>query len=109
MKSIDMIEVSESEDRYHRQSLITWWDQERLAASRMLVVGAGALGNEIVKNLALLGVGSIVIVDLDEIEPSNLARCVMFRTEDEGRAKAPAARRARNGAESGRPRRRDPR
>ena len=84
-----MIEVFETEDRYHRQSLITWWDQERLAASRMLVVGAGALGNEIVKNLALLGVGSIVIVDLDEIEPSNLARCVMFRTEDEGRAKAP--------------------
>lgn len=53
-----------------------------------MVIGAGALGNELVKNLALLGVGTVVVVDLDVVENSNLARCVFFRQEDEGRPKA---------------------
>jgi molybdopterin/thiamine biosynthesis adenylyltransferase len=78
----------EDDDRYHRQSLITWWDQRRLRDASVLVVGAGALGNELVKNLVLMGVGRIVVVDMDRIENSNLARCVFFRDEDEGRAKA---------------------
>ncbi len=82
------IELEDEHDRYHRQSLISWWDQPRLAAARVIVVGAGALGNEIVKNLTLMGVGHIVVVDMDEIENSNLARCVFFRESDEGRKKA---------------------
>jgi molybdopterin/thiamine biosynthesis adenylyltransferase len=83
------VDVSPDEhDRYHRQSLISWWDQERLAAARVLVVGAGALGNELVKNLALIGVGEILVADLDRIENSNLARCVFFRPGDEGEYKA---------------------
>ena len=45
-------------DRYSRLRLISWWRQERLAAARVLVVGAGALGNEVIKNLALVGVGT---------------------------------------------------
>ena len=85
------IELDDETDRYHRQSLISWWDQERLAAAKALIVGAGALGNELIKNLALLGVGSIVIVDRDEVENSNLARCVLFRAADEGKPKAPLA------------------
>jgi adenylyltransferase/sulfurtransferase len=76
------------DSRYHRQELITWWDQDRLRASRVLVVGAGALGNEIAKNLALVGIGHIEIVDMDTIEHSNLARCVFFRETDEGANKA---------------------
>lgn len=74
--------------RYHRQELITWWDQSKLLSAKVLVVGAGALGNEIVKNLTLVGVGNIDIVDMDTIEHSNLARCVFFRVEDEGQYKA---------------------
>jgi adenylyltransferase/sulfurtransferase len=85
------IELADETDRYHRQSLISWWDQERLAGAKVMVVGAGALGNELVKNLALLGVGSIVIVDRDTVENSNLARCVFFRAEDEGKPKASLA------------------
>lgn len=79
------------EDRYSRLRLISWWDQKLLAASRVLVVGAGALGNEIIKNLALLGVGNIYIVDMDRIEAANLSRSVLFRAEDEGQFKAEVA------------------
>lgn len=83
-----VVDVDDDHDRYHRQSLITWWDQDRLRDASILVVGAGALGNELVKNLALMGVGRVLVVDMDDVENSNLARCVFFRSEDEGRPKA---------------------
>ncbi len=83
-----MLEVSLVELRYDRQERVSWWDQKRLAAARVLVVGAGALGNEVVKNLVLVGVGDIVVVDMDVVEASNLARCVFFRAGDEGKPKA---------------------
>lgn len=79
------------EDRYQRFRLIRWWDQEILRNSRVLVIGAGALGNEVLKNLALLGVGQIVLFDLDTIEDTNLTRSVLFRHSDVGRFKADAA------------------
>jgi adenylyltransferase/sulfurtransferase len=61
-----------------------------------LVIGAGALGNEIIKNLALTGIGNILLVDFDQIEPSNLSRSILFRETDRGRYKADvAAERAR--------------
>ncbi len=78
-------------DRYSRLRLIPWWRQDRLAAARVLVVGAGALGNEALKNLALLGVGTIVVVDFDQVEPTNLSRSVLFRAIDGGRPKAEVA------------------
>lgn len=88
--------VIDDDDRYGRLRLIPWWRQERLAAARVLVVGAGALGNEVIKNLALLGVGAIYLIDLDDVEPSNLSRSVLFRASDGGRSKAEvAAERAR--------------
>jgi adenylyltransferase/sulfurtransferase len=80
--------VEFEDDRYHRQSLITWWDQGRLSGASVLVVGAGALGNELTKNLALAGVGTIVVLDMDQVENSNLSRCVLFREGDEGADKA---------------------
>lgn len=83
--------VIDDDDRYSRLRLIAWWDQERLANSKVLVVGAGALGNEVLKNLALLGVGSVYVVDFDLIEESNLTRSVLFRSRDRGRPKAEAA------------------
>lgn len=79
------------DDRYDRLRLIAWWDQERLAAAKVLVVGAGALGNEVLKNLALLGVGRIFVVDFDRIEETNLTRSVLFRRRDCGRTKAETA------------------
>ena len=79
------------EDRYARQRLISWWEQDRLAAARVLVIGAGALGNEILKLLALSGVGHIMIYDMDRIEVSNLSRTVLFKESDAGAFKAEVA------------------
>lgn len=75
-------------DRYGRQKMIPGWNQQALAQSFVLVLGAGALGNEIVKNLALIGVGTILIVDFDLVEATNLSRAVLFSQEDIGRSKA---------------------
>lgn len=83
-----MVDLDAEHDRYHRQNLISWWDQERLASATVLVAGAGALGNELVKNLVLIGVGRVLVVDMDSIENSNLSRCVFFRPGDDGRMKA---------------------
>lgn len=78
----------DDQDRYSRLRLIAWWDQERLRRAKVLVVGAGALGNEVIKNLALLGVGTTYIVDFDEVDDTNLSRTVLFRRRDVGRPKA---------------------
>lgn len=86
-----VLDVDLDEDRYSRLRLIHWWDQERLAAARVMVVGAGALGNEICKSLALLGIGRTLVIDLDTIEDTNLTRSVLFRHADRGRPKATVA------------------
>lgn len=78
-------------DRYHTFGYISWWRQEVVREATVLVVGAGALGNEVLKNLALMGVGRILIVDFDTIEDSNLSRSVLFRENDRGRSKAEVA------------------
>lgn len=62
--------------------LLSWFDAKRVNEARVLVVGAGALGNEVLKNLALFGVGNIYVVDYDTIEYSNLTRSILFREED---------------------------
>ncbi len=83
--------LSLASGRFDRFEAIKWWDQDRLRAARVLVVGAGALGNEVIKNLALLGVGRLAIVDMDHIEAANLCRSVLFRPSDEGKLKATVA------------------
>lgn len=88
------VDLAHADGRYHRQEMISWWDQQRLADARVLVVGAGALGNELIKNLALLGVGTIAVIDLDHVENSNLSRCVLFHESDEGEPKAIVAAQA---------------
>lgn len=96
MEEMIIIE-DEEKDRYSRLKLISWWDQDRLRNAKVMVVGAGALGNEILKNLALLGVGNIFLVDFDTIANSNLSRAVLYRERDEGKEKVQiAARRVKD-------------
>jgi molybdopterin/thiamine biosynthesis adenylyltransferase len=84
------------DERYSRHGLIDWFSQERVQSARFIVIGAGAIGNEVIKNLALLGAGRIDIHDFDHIERHNLTRSVLFREDDVGRTKAEvAAERAR--------------
>lgn len=63
-------------------TLLSWFQKEKVKNARVLVAGAGALGNEVVKDLALFGIGHIYVVDFDRIELSNLTRSVLFREED---------------------------
>lgn len=81
-------------DRYNAFNLISWWRQDILHAATIAVLGAGAVGNEVIKNLALMGIGHIFIADFDTIERSNLSRSVLFRQTDEGQRKAEVAARA---------------
>lgn len=69
-------------NRYKVFEMMSWWKTEDVQNAKVLVVGAGALGNEVLKNLALLGVGNVMIVDFDTIEYSNLCRSVLFRESD---------------------------
>ena len=54
----------------------------RAADAHIMVVGCGALGNEALKNLALLGVGHLTLVDFDRVEADNLCKSVLFTAED---------------------------
>jgi len=63
-------------------TLLSWFKKDLVKNARVLVAGAGALGNEVVKCLALFGVGHIYVVDFDRVEISNLTRSVLFREQD---------------------------
>ncbi|MEQ9067586.1 MAG: ThiF family adenylyltransferase, partial [Gimesia chilikensis] len=93
---LKLTDIDQPDDRFSRFQLIGWWDQQKLSDSKALVIGAGAIGNELIKNLALLGVGHLFVADLDDIENSNLSRSVLYRAADCGHSKAEvAAERAR--------------
>jgi molybdopterin-synthase adenylyltransferase len=97
--------TSDDDNPFDRQERIAWWDQERIAKAKVMVVGAGAIGNETLKNLALLGFQNIFIVDFDTISTSNLSRTVLFRSEDTGKRKSEvAAERTREMCLAGSPR-----
>ncbi|HSO13377.1 MAG TPA: ThiF family adenylyltransferase [Anaerolineales bacterium] len=78
-------------DRLGTFEFISWWDREKVQNAKVLVIGAGALGNEVIKNLSLMGVGHLFIVDFDKIEAANLSRSVLFRETDNNRSKAEVA------------------
>jgi adenylyltransferase/sulfurtransferase len=82
--------------RYNRQILMPQWDiaaQEKIRASKVLIVGMGGLGCPVSLYLASAGVGELWLADFDTVEESNLQRQVLFREEDIGHSKAEAAAR----------------
>lgn len=70
--------------------LIAWGDegQRRIRSATVLLAGAGAIGNEVAKNLSMLGLGRLFIVDRDAVELSNVSRMIFFETSDLGKNKA---------------------
>ncbi len=83
----------EERDLYDRQFRLEGWSQMVVKNSRVLIAGVGGLGCEIAKNLAMLGVGHIDLVDLDIIEHSNLNRQILFTGAQMGESKAVVAAR----------------
>jgi molybdopterin-synthase adenylyltransferase len=76
-------------DRYDRMRRISWLEVDKLHDAKCLVVGAGALGNEVVKCMVLAGFCNITVVDMDRVVVSNLSRCLFFRdTDDQGTFKS---------------------
>jgi len=82
---------AEERDLYDRQFRLEGWSQKLIKNSRVLIVGVGGLGCEIAKNLAMLGVGHLDLVDLDIIEHSNFNRQILFIGAKLGEPKAFAA------------------
>jgi molybdopterin/thiamine biosynthesis adenylyltransferase len=74
------------------RQLIVWGaqGQEKLRTATVLLAGAGAIGNEAAKNLAMLGIGRILIADRDRVEMSNISRMIFFQSKDLGKNKAEA-------------------
>jgi adenylyltransferase/sulfurtransferase len=83
--------------RYSRQIFLPEIDeagQQRLAASRVLLLGLGGLGSPVALYLAGAGIGHLEIADPDVVDVSNLHRQVLHRTESVGLAKTQSARQA---------------
>ncbi len=88
---------ADARDRYARQLILPdvgIEGQRRLAAARVLIVGAGGLGSPIALYLAAAGVGTLRIVDPDHVDRSNLHRQILHRDDDVGTAKVASAMRA---------------
>lgn len=92
MKKFVVSQISQiDESPFDRQERISWWDQRKITEAKVMVVGAGATGNETLKNLALLGFKNIFIADFDTVSVSNLSRTILFGTEDIGMKKSEVA------------------
>ena len=81
--------------RYSRQIMLPQIDvegQEKLLASRVLIIGMGGLGSPLAMYLAAAGIGHLVLVDDDIVELSNLQRQIVHSTEDIGISKVLSAK-----------------
>ena len=81
-------------ERYHRNALVPQVGlvgQQRIRASRVLLIGAGGLGAPAALYLAAAGVGTIGLIDDDEVDVSNLQRQVIHATAAVGRPKVDSA------------------
>jgi len=95
-KRSDAMRLSAEElQRYSRHLMmpeVTSEGQRRLKAARILCIGAGGLGSPAALYLAAAGVGTIGIVDFDDVDLSNLQRQILHGTKDIGRSKLESAR-----------------
>jgi len=77
-------------DYFWARHLVVWGaeGQSSIRSASVLLAGAGAIGNEVAKNLAMLGIGRLFIVDRDSVELSNVSRMIFFDSGDVGKNKA---------------------
>ena len=78
--------------KFDRQERLSIWNQSLIEESCVLIIGIGGTGGEVAKNLSLLGVGKLILVDMDTIEFSNLNRQLLFSRADIGKNKAKIAK-----------------
>nr|MDO8090591.1 ThiF family adenylyltransferase [Candidatus Sigynarchaeota archaeon] len=71
--------------------MLEGWNQEKLSQSTVLIAGVGALGSMVAVFLALMGVGKLILVDMDTVELSNLNRQLLFTEKDIDEYKARVA------------------
>src|SRR6476660_3794220 len=86
---------AEERARYSRHLImpeVTMAGQRRLKAARVLCIGVGGLGSPAALYLAAAGVGTLGIVDFDDVDLSNLQRQILHGTSDIGRSKLDSAR-----------------
>ena len=62
----------------HSRSVLAGYDPDRIRAAKVLVAGVGALGQNVVQNLALIGVGGLLLIDFDDFEDHNATRSPFF-------------------------------
>ncbi|TDW30540.1 ThiF family adenylyltransferase [Cryobacterium psychrophilum] len=93
VEPVDRLSAAESvrTARQRRLPQLNELGQRRLANARILVLGAGGLGSPALLYLAAAGVGTIGIVDDDDVEPSNLQRQIVHGVTDVGRPKVASA------------------
>lgn len=89
------MQCHDHDTRYARQMSLPRWGeagQKKIAAARVLVIGAGGLGAPLLLYLAAAGVGTLGVVDDDRVSLSNLPRQILYETADIGRQKTKAAK-----------------
>src|SRR5437667_11672797 len=86
---------AEERERYSRHLImpeVTMAGQRRLKAARVLCIGAGGLGSTAALYLAAAGVGTLGLIDNDQVDLTNLQRQILHGTKDVGREKLHSAR-----------------
>eukprot|EP00835_Amoeboradix_gromovi_P005754 NODE_578_length_6506_cov_0.092711.p1 type:complete len:961 gc:universal NODE_578_length_6506_cov_0.092711:4553-1671(-) len=86
--------VLDANSRYYYQSLLFGPLLKDIQELKLFIVGSGAIGCELLKNMAMLGTSHITITDMDTIEKSNLNRQFLFRSWDVGKLKSTTAKSA---------------
>lgn len=96
-ETMDINEFTDTNNRYTSQiSIFGKKFQEKLGNQKWFMVGSGAIGCELLKNFAMIGLccgdkGQLTITDMDSIEKSNLNRQFLFRNKNIGQLKSEAA------------------
>ncbi|XP_032825702.2 ubiquitin-like modifier-activating enzyme 1 [Petromyzon marinus] len=94
--TVDMEEACKPTDSRYDGQIAVFGNkfQEKLASLKYFLVGAGAIGCELLKNFAMMGLGEVTVTDMDNIERSNLHRQFLFRPGDVKKPKSEVAARA---------------